>query len=70
MLTNPAAELPSLNAGNKGLALLFFPENEHYRELTHKVYPGGVDGEVTTKRGKHLFYTYVLTRAQAQAAHK
>ena len=30
----------------------------------------GVDGEVTAKRGKHLFYRYVLTRAQAQAAHK
>ena len=70
MLTNPAAELPSINAGNRGLAFLFFPGNEHYRELAHKLYPGGVDGEVTTKRGKHLFYTYVLTWAQAQAAHK
>lgn len=61
LLTNPAAELPSINAGNRGLAFLFFPGNEHYRELTHKRYPGGVDGEVTTKPGKHLFYVYVLT---------
>jgi hypothetical protein len=60
MLTNPAAELPAITADNKGLAFLFFPGNEQYRELTRKVYPGGVDGEVTTRRGKHLFYTYVF----------
>jgi 4-amino-4-deoxy-L-arabinose transferase-like glycosyltransferase len=70
MLTNPAAELPSLNAGNRGLAFLFFPGTERYRELTHKLYPGGADGEVTTKPGKHLFYVYVLKPAQSQAIHK
>jgi len=70
ILTNPAMELPSLNAGNRGLAFLFFPGNEHYRELTHDLYPGGVDSEVTTKRGRHLFYVYVLTPAEAQAIHK
>jgi hypothetical protein len=70
MLTNPAAELLSINAGNKGLAFFFFPRNEHYRELTQKLYPGGMDGDVTTKWWKHLFHTYVLTAAQAQAVHK
>jgi 4-amino-4-deoxy-L-arabinose transferase-like glycosyltransferase len=70
MLTNPAADLPSITAGTKGLAFLFFPGNEQYRELTHNLYPGGVDGEVTTKQGKHLFYTYVLTPTQTQAIHK
>ncbi len=65
MLTNPEAQLPSITAGTKGLAFLFFPGNEQYRELAHNLYPGGVDGEVATKRGKHLFYTYVLTRKQA-----
>jgi hypothetical protein len=70
MLSNPAAELPSINPGNKGLAFLFFPGNEQYRQLTHELYPGGVDGDVTTKSGKHLFYVYVLTPAQAQAVHK
>jgi 4-amino-4-deoxy-L-arabinose transferase-like glycosyltransferase len=70
MLTNPAADLPSITAGTKGLAFLFFPGNEQYRELTHKLSPGGVDGEVTTKQGRHLFYTYVLTPTQTQAIHK
>ena len=70
MLPNPAKDLPSVTAGSKGLAFLFFPGNEQYRELTHKLYPGGMDGEVSTKRGKHLFYTYVLTPKQAQAIHK
>jgi 4-amino-4-deoxy-L-arabinose transferase-like glycosyltransferase len=65
MLSNPEAQLPSIAVESKGLAFVFFPGNEQYRELAHNLYPGGVDGEVTTKRGKHLFYTYVLTRKQA-----
>ncbi|PYK52953.1 MAG: hypothetical protein DME48_13570 [Verrucomicrobia bacterium] len=69
-LNNPPNELTSIAAGNKGLAFLFFPGNEQYRELVHKLYPGGVDGEVRTVRGKHLFYTYVLSPAQAEAVHK
>jgi hypothetical protein len=64
MLPNPAADLLSITAGSKGLAFLFFPGNEQYREFTHKLYPGGVDGEVTTKRGEHLFYTYVVAPKQ------
>jgi hypothetical protein len=70
MLPNPTADLPSITAGSKGLAFLFFPGNEQYRELTPKLYPGGSDGEVTTKRGKHLFYTYVLPPTQMQTIHK
>jgi hypothetical protein len=70
MLTNPAAELLSINAGSKGLAFLFFPGNEQHRQLTHDLYPGGMDGEVTTKPGQHLFYVYMLTPAQAQAIQK
>jgi 4-amino-4-deoxy-L-arabinose transferase-like glycosyltransferase len=65
MLSNPEAQLPSIAVESKGLAFVFFPGNEQYRELAHNLYPGGVDGEVATKRGKHLFYTYVLTRKQA-----
>jgi 4-amino-4-deoxy-L-arabinose transferase-like glycosyltransferase len=65
MLSNPEAQLPSIAVESKGLAFVFFPGNEQYRELAHNLYPGGVNGEVTTKRGKHLFYTYVLTRKQA-----
>jgi hypothetical protein len=70
MLSNPAADLSSVPATGKGVAFLFFPRNEHYRDVTRKLYPGGVDGEVTTKRGKHLFYTYVLTPVQSQAIRK
>jgi hypothetical protein len=70
VLTNPTADLPSITARSKGLAFLFFPGNEQYRELTHKLYPGGSDGEVTTKHGKHLFYAYVLAPTQVQAIHK
>jgi len=67
MLKNPAAEIPTINAGNKGLTFLFFPGNEQYRELIHKLCPGGTDGEATTKRGRHLFYAYQLTPAQPQS---
>jgi 4-amino-4-deoxy-L-arabinose transferase-like glycosyltransferase len=70
MLADPVAGLQSLPAGNKGLAFLFFPGNEQYRVLTHQLYPGGADGEVKSPGGKHLFYVYVLSPAQAQAIHK
>ena len=70
ILPNPAIELSSITAGSKGLGFLFFPGSEQYRELTRRLYPGGVDGEVTTKRGKHLFYTYVLPPTQTPATHK
>ena len=69
-VTNPPAQVPSITAGNKGLAFFFFPGNEQYRELTRRLYPGGVDGEVATKNGKHVFCTYVVTPKQAQAIHR
>jgi hypothetical protein len=55
---------------NKGLAFLFFPGNEQYKQTTHELFPGGKHGEVTSRRGKHLFYTYVLTPPEAQATQK
>ena len=70
LLLNPAAELASIDLDKKGLAFLFFPSNEHYQEMTHELFPGGKDGEVTTRRGKHLFYTYVLAPAQVEAIQK
>jgi 4-amino-4-deoxy-L-arabinose transferase-like glycosyltransferase len=70
MLPNPGADLPSIAAGGKGLAFLFFPGNVQYRELAHNLYPGGIDGEVTTKRSKRLFYTYAITPQQSQEPHK
>jgi hypothetical protein len=65
-LTNPATELASITRDNKGMAFLFFPGNEQYQQTTYKLFPGGKIGEVTTRRGKHLFYTYVLESSLAQ----
>jgi hypothetical protein len=31
---------------------------------------GGIDGEVTSRHGKHLFYSYVLTPTQVPALQK
>jgi 4-amino-4-deoxy-L-arabinose transferase-like glycosyltransferase len=70
LLTNPGADLASIDRDKKGLAFLFFPGNEQYRELAHQLFPGGNEGEVTSRRGKHLFYTYVLTPTQAQRVQK
>jgi hypothetical protein len=70
LLTNPATELASINRDNKGVAFLFFQGNEQYQQTTRKLFPGGKDGEVTSRRGKHLFYTYVLTPPEAQATQK
>ena len=70
LLTNPATELASITRDNKGLAFLFFLGNEQYQQTTHELFPGGKHGEVTTRRGKHLFYTYVLTPPEAQATQK
>lgn len=65
-LTNPATELASITRDNKGLAFLFFQGNEQYEHMTHEIFPGGKHGDVTTRRGKHLFYTYVLAPSRAQ----
>ncbi len=44
----------------KGLAFLFFPGNEQYREMVRQRYPGGTEGEVRNPVGRHVFYTYVV----------
>ena len=70
VLTNPATDLASVTQDNEGVAFLFFPGNEQYQQTAHELFPGGKDGEVTTRRGKHLFYTYVLTRPRPEATRK
>jgi 4-amino-4-deoxy-L-arabinose transferase-like glycosyltransferase len=70
LLSNPATDLASITRDNKGLAFLFFPGNEQYRQSTDELFPGGEHGEVTNRHGKHLFYTYVLTPPPAQATEK
>ena len=70
LLTNPATELASITRDNKGVAFLFFPGNEQYQQTTRELFPGGTHGEVKNRRGKHLFYTYVLTPLRAHATQK
>jgi len=70
LLSNPAPELASIARDNKRVAFLFFPGNEQYQQTTHELFPGGKHGEVTSRRGKHLFYTYVLTPPEAQTTEK
>src|SRR6476661_6834593 len=70
LLTNPATELASITRDNKGAAFFFFPGNEQYEQMTHEHFPGGKHGEATSRHGKHLFYTYVLTPPEAQATQK
>jgi hypothetical protein len=69
-LTNPATELASITRDNKGVAFLFFQGNEQYQQMTYELFPDGKYGDVKTRRGKHLFYTYVLAPPEAQAIHK
>ena len=70
LLTNPATELVFITRDNKGVAFLFFPGIEQYQQTTDEFFPGGKDGEVTSRRGKHLFHTYVVTPPDAQATQK
>jgi hypothetical protein len=52
------------------VAFLFFPGNEQYQQTTRELFSGGKNGEVTSRRGKHFFYTYVLAPPEAQATQK
>ena len=70
LLTNPATELPSITRDNEGVAFLFFAGNEQYEQTTHELFPGGKHGEVTSRHGKHLFYTYVLPPPEEQTTGK
>jgi hypothetical protein len=70
LLTKPATELASITRDNKGMAFLFFPGNELYQQTARELFPGGRNSEITSRRGKHLFYTYVLTPPEAQTTEK
>jgi hypothetical protein len=54
-------EQPSLDhVTDKGLAFLFFPGNEQYRDLIREHYPRGMEGEVHNRVGRHVFHTYLV----------
>ncbi len=50
LLTNPATELVFITRDNKGVAFLFFPGIEQYQQTTDELFPGGKDGEVTSRQ--------------------
>jgi len=52
------------------VAFLFFPGNEQYQQTAREVFPGGKNSEITSRRGRHMFYTYVLTPPEAQTTEK
>jgi 4-amino-4-deoxy-L-arabinose transferase-like glycosyltransferase len=61
IMANPERELSSIRQlDGKGLAFLFFPGNEQYREIVHARFPGGADKEVNNPIGKYLFSTYLV----------
>jgi hypothetical protein len=62
-LYDPEAQLSLSSGSGKGLAFLFFPDNERYQELIRQRYPGGTSGNVRNPAGGHLFYTYVVPNA-------
>jgi len=57
---DPQAQSSFAPAAGKGLAFLFFPGNEQYRETIRDHYPDGESGVVRNWAGRHLFYTYVV----------
>jgi hypothetical protein len=57
LLTNSAIELASITRDNKGVAFLIFPGNEQYQQTTRELFPGGKNGEVTSRRGTSSIHT-------------
>jgi hypothetical protein len=60
MIRNPLQELSLSPDSGKGLAFLFFPGSEQYREMVRQRYPGGTESEVRNPVGRHVFYNYVV----------
>ena len=56
---NPEADSLTPTPG-KGIAFLFFPGSEQYREKIRERYPGGKAAEVRNPVGRHVFYAYVI----------
>ena len=60
MIRDPLNELSLDRVADRGLAFLFFPGSEQYRDLIRKHYPRGMEGETHNPVGRHVFYTYVV----------
>jgi 4-amino-4-deoxy-L-arabinose transferase-like glycosyltransferase len=59
-LLHPTVELPVPVERGKGLGFVFMNDETKYMPLVKRVYPGGRVGEIRSRRGIHLFYTYLV----------
>src|SRR5439155_1696273 len=59
-IRDPLGQLSLDHVTAKGLAFLFFPGSEQYREIIRERYPGGMEEEVRNPVERHVFYTYVI----------
>jgi hypothetical protein len=59
-ITTPENELPVRPPPGKGLAFLFMPGADRYRDLVLTLHPGGTASEVRSRDGRLLFHTYVI----------
>jgi hypothetical protein len=67
-LEDPGRQLPVTGEDNKGLAFFFLQGTEQYRDLVHRLYPGGTERKVSSVDGSTLyFYVYTLKPEQAWA---
>ncbi|MFL5733537.1 MAG: glycosyltransferase family 39 protein [Chloroflexia bacterium] len=60
-------QLPLPEVPGKGLAFVFYSDNDHYRPMIERLYPDGQEGEVRAPSGYHLFNTYRLSSRQVAA---
>jgi hypothetical protein len=59
-IRDPMKELSLDRVAERGLAFLFLPGSEQYRDLIREHYTGGMEGEVHNPVGRHVFFTYVV----------
>jgi hypothetical protein len=59
-IRDPLKEISLDRVADSGLAFLFFPGSEQYRELIREHYPNGMEGEMHNPVGRHVFYMYVV----------
>jgi hypothetical protein len=57
---DPETQPPMAPVAGKGVAFLFFPGNEQYRDIIRERYPGGMEDEVRNPIKQHVFFAYVI----------
>ena len=59
-IRDPLKNISLDRVADRGLAFLFFPASEQYRDLIREHYPSGMEGEIHNPLGRHMFYIYVV----------